>query len=183
MPVSTPRIRLAFFDRLQERGITHSEHYGFGDQMLDSKTVSRFWKFVDKSGECWLWIGHKNYGYGMFCLKSRTRKRAHRVAWEITNGDIPDGLLVCHRCDNHACVNPGHLFLGTDADNAVDKVLKGRQARQCGEHHPGAKLTWEKVSLIRSLTHRTRNSLANEFGVSAMTISHIRSNKRWQVFS
>lgn len=92
----------------------------------------RFWSKVDRTGTgCWLWLASlTGAGYGQFWLNGR-REGAHRVAWELTYGPIPDGLLVCHDCpdgDNPRCVNPAHLFLGTTKDNADDMVAKGRGA-------------------------------------------------------
>lgn len=100
----------------------------------------RFWSKVDKSGpihsvlgtRCWLWASNIHWnGYGLIALSRAGRRkqlwaRAHRVAWELTSGPIPDGQNVCHRCDVTACVNPSHLFLGTHQDNITDSVRKGR---------------------------------------------------------
>lgn len=84
-----------------------------------------FWACADCAGAgCWEWSGLRSArGYGRFGHDSR---RAHRIAWELTFGPVPDGLLVCHTCDNPPCIRPEHLFLGTDADNARDMVAKGR---------------------------------------------------------
>lgn len=88
--------------------------------------VDRFWARVDKSGECWVWTGAAlPAGYGRWKGAHRL-VYAHRFSWELANGPIPDGMLVCHRCDNPPCVRPDHLFLGTPTDNIRDMNAKGR---------------------------------------------------------
>lgn len=92
--------------------------------------VDRFAAFVNKTDDCWLWTGARtNAGYGVFQLRLRVQVRAHRYSYETSVGPIPNGMLVCHRCDNRLCVRPEHLFLGTHDDNMADMVGKGRQAR------------------------------------------------------
>jgi len=87
----------------------------------------RFWRFVNKTDECWLWQGAKvgQGGYGNFGVDKK-HHLAHRVSYELANGPIPDGMWVLHRCDNPPCVNPDHLFLGTRSDNMKDAHQKGR---------------------------------------------------------
>lgn len=99
--------------------------------------TERFWSRVKKPVEpeaCWEWTGHRDRdGYGELRVCGRP-KRAHRVSWELTHGDIPPGLLVCHACDNPSCVRPGHLWLGTKSDNARDSYAKGRQPKEMRPH-------------------------------------------------
>lgn len=116
--------------------------------------VERFWARVDKSGECWIWTGPRTRGYGVTSFRGRNA-RAHRLSWELHHGPIPDGLFVCHNCpggDNPSCVNPAHLWLGTNADNMRDayaKGLKNSKTRQthCRHGHP---FEGENVSTIRN---------------------------------
>jgi hypothetical protein len=112
--------------------------------------VRHFWERVDKTDGCWIWRGGGSEGYGMVVFQGRF-VLAHRLAWELTNGEIRNGLFALHRCDNPPCCNPAHLFLGTHDDNAKDKAAKGRCVSLCGEESPQAKLTARDVVEMRRL--------------------------------
>lgn len=148
-----------------------------------SDPVLRFWSYVDRTGDCWIWTGSRLRGrYGLFrVVPSEPMRRTHCVSWEWANGiAVPEGVGVLHKCDNPPCVNPAHLFLGTQLDNMRDCRAKGRMP--LGEQRHSAKLTAEKVKEIRSLVSsgRSMSSVARDFGVSAPTIRAIVRGERWR---
>lgn len=127
-------------------------------------------------------------GYGKIVVGSRSDgsrrlKFAHRVAWELANGPIPDGLIVCHACDNRLCCNPEHLFLGTHNDNMADMVAKGRQrnGRPAGVLNGRAKLSPSAAAQIREryAAGESRASLAEAFGVGRSAIREVVTGMRW----
>lgn len=127
---------------------------------------------------CWEWTAFRTeQGYGRIQL-DRKFKGAHRVSYREFCGPIPDGLHVLHRCDNPSCVNPDHLFLGTNDDNVADKVKKGRQRRHHGEANPHSRLTAADVLAIRASTER-RKDLAEKYGVTPTCIYDVRVGKSW----
>lgn len=133
--------------------------------------------------KCILFTGSKDTGgYGLKRYKNKLYK-AHRLTWILTNGEIPTGLFVCHKCDVRNCVNIEHLFLGTNSDNMKDMYSKGRGNNFRGERSPVAKLTQFKVNEIRTLidtTSMTLQSIANKYNVDRSLIGLIRSNKIWK---
>ncbi len=147
--------------------------------------VERFWFYVLKTDKCWLWERAKDWDlYGIFRKdrlpgqKRGTQVRAHRYSWELlSDRPIPKGLLVCHTCDNPSCVNPSHLFLGTNADNTSDRHSKGRDAK--GTKHGMNRLTEADVHLIREST-LGHSELGRMFGVSPQTIYKIRKGILWK---
>lgn len=131
---------------------------------------------ADAETGCWNWTGRLNKnGYGRIAY-GRGGYLMHRVSYEVFVGAIPDGLLVCHKCDNRACVNPAHLFLGTNADNLQDMTQKGRSSR--GERRYNAKLNQQAVSEIRASNERLTN-LAAKYGVSRSLIGKVKQGRAW----
>jgi hypothetical protein len=144
--------------------------------------VERFWSKVNKTESCWLWIGTiLSHGYGQISLghpstPGSKRWRAHRFSWELHNGPVPDGLVVCHRCDVPACVNPEHLFLATQKVNVHDAIHKGRR-----NSFGVQKLNEDDVSVIRQQASRgiLQKDIAKAFGVARNTVSQIVARKTW----
>ena len=139
--------------------------------------ADRFWEKVSvgPAEECWEWTGStSDTGYGNIStgLAKPRMRSAHRVAWELRNGPIRDGLWVLHRCDNRPCVNPAHLFLGTDTDNNRDMARKGRVDHQ---------LTPQQVREIRRLWpgSLTMAELGHEFGVSKSAVWSVIHGRTW----
>jgi len=148
----------------------------------------RFWSKVVVSSGCWCWVGGKtDRGYGSFKFEGGI-KRAHRVAWLFTNGPIPKGLCVLHRCDNPLCTNPAHLFLGTQADNMRDASKKRRMSGPGtrGEDHSRAKITEQDVRDIRSRYAAggvLQRELAAEYGLGRSGVSAIVTYRNWKHFT
>lgn len=155
---------------------------------------------VDESG-CWLWTASKyGNGYGMFYLGQKI-VGAHRASWQLFKGGIPSGLFVLHKCDNPACVNPSHLFLGTQKENISDMhkkkrsgwhndpqglakkmsaALRGKNGAK-GERNPAAKLTKAQVYKIKGLLAKgcSQQKIGEIFGVCQSTIGNIKTGKKW----
>jgi hypothetical protein len=153
----------------------------------------KFWARVDKNGpihpiygQCWLWIGSGEGRYGRMYRKGKS-PLSHVMSWEIHFGEVSKGLCVCHKCDNPLCVNPDHLFTGTQSDNLKDMTAKGRRAcgsaiANFGEKNGNCKLTQESVNRIKGrlkLKH-TLKAIAADEGVHFSLISLIKNNKIWK---
>lgn len=130
---------------------------------------------------CWIWTGRGSHqGYGRVHVDGRDMK-AHRVSYLLGCGEIPSGLVICHKCDVRLCVNPDHLFLGTHGDNVADTVAKNRQP--CGESHGLSKLTSKQVEEIRRIYLAggiSQLKLAEDYSVSRSRISFIVTGKHWK---
>ncbi|MGE4197670.1 MAG: HNH endonuclease signature motif containing protein [Phycisphaerales bacterium] len=166
---------------------------------LNEQEIIRFWEKVDKSDDasCWNWTAskrHKGYGAFVHTMDGKyVQGRAHRFSYMLHIGEIPSGMFVLHKCDNPACVNPSHLFLGTNHDNVRDMVSKGRHVpggTHCksngkwkkGINHHNAKLTPQAVREIR-LLHGNGMScpkLGVKFGVTTKTIWTVVKGERWK---
>lgn len=154
-------------------------------------TEKRYWAKVDTSGgpdACWPWTGTKPKGYGRFWdgtyMPSGRGRYVHvtRWAWAEYIGPIPDGMFICHTCDNPSCCNQRHHFLGTPADNVADRDRKGRTASPAGVQNAASKLTPEQVAKIRERYAAgaiSQSALAAEFGVCQTNVSHIIRGATW----
>lgn len=152
---------------------------GLQGQQVPARSVARFHTKYQKTAGCWLWQAGKYVkGYGMFNVGRNDGRQhteyAHRIAYVLAKGDIPQGLVVMHSCDTPACVNPAHLSLGTQGDNIRDGVSRGRYSVP---RLPRRKLTDAQVHEIRQSSERGCR-LAPRFGVSTALVSMIRRGSR-----
>jgi hypothetical protein len=159
-------------------------------RFIKQSVKERFWSKVDKRGtdECWPWLaGKEGWGYGMFWFEGHTI-HASRIAWLLTNGTIPENTFVCHSCDFSGCVNPNHLFLGTQKDNMTDRENIGMRHAHLppinrGEKHPRAKLNNALVEMAReaykSGEYGAVGKLAKKYDVNYFTLWNAASNKTW----
>lgn len=151
-----------------------------GNKLTDPEDV-RFWRLVEKTDTCWLWVGGRySTGYGRFAPTQYKQGRAHRWAWEQVNGPIPSGFDLCHRCDVRHCVNPAHLFVGTRGENMRDAAFKLRTQRR--EQHRKAKLTQAQADEIRARRARTGEEhtvIARDYGVTRSTVQRICARAKW----
>lgn len=145
--------------------------------------LESFWQKVGKAGAngCWVWLGSKTkHGYGQFGGR-KLGGRTHRLSWGIFNGPIPPGLSVLHRCDVRNCVNPDHLFLGTQSDNMKDAAAKGRLRFGVNAH--SARLSEADVIAARaakSSLNITVKELARIFKVGATTMHAVINRTSWK---
>ena len=152
------------------------------------RTINFLKRIVVDENQCWIFQGatrKKGLPYGWITYK-KTQMNAHRASWIETNGQIPDGLNVCHKCDVPQCINPEHLFLGTQKENVLDMWNKGRHPRinLGGEKNRASKITLEQVREIRFMLSQKikQRVIAEKFNISQVAVSDIKRKKRWQLF-
>ena len=160
-----------------------------GVESKHEKEIRIFWEKANREEEyeCWEWLGCVgDNGYGQGGTKDN-RYLAHRFAWQFHYGEIPKGMLVCHHCDNPSCVNPIHLFLGTQKDNIRDMDKKGRRKLHWknpkirGEKNPNSKLTEKSVlEIIKLRKTMTLERLSKKYKVCPNTILNICNGKTWK---
>lgn len=153
---------------------------------IQGNYVERFWGHAQPKGanECWPWHGARNVGGYGAANRHAINVPAHRMSYEINIGPIADGMKICHTCDNPPCVNPEHLFTGTQQDNLRDMERKGRRSGGAlrGEHNPASKLTEESVRDIRAALSSgvIQRDLADKYGVTQAVISQIKRRASWK---
>lgn len=182
------------------RALTGRGKYCSKPCYFDSKKLYEIdaWKHVDQSGgvsACWEWQGTMTaYGYGQFKCQSGLW-RAHRLTFTLTNGSIPGGMIVRHKCDNRRCCNPDHLELGNHNDNMKDATIRNRMASgdrsharahpermPRGEGHPNAKITSDNVTEIRRMCSERIpvDRIANKFGIGRTSVRNIANRRTWR---
>jgi|SRR5262252_8722530 len=159
----------------------YNEGVPIGRHRVYKSWQEHYWALVDKTGDCWLWQGFRDkLGYGNFHDTRMPGKHAkvHRLSYELAFGPLLPSLFVCHHCDNPPCVNPAHLFAGTNADNVSDAVQKGRLKPP----PPCIKLTIEQIREIRELCARKlpQKAIAAQFGLHQSQVSKIWRRTNWK---
>lgn len=149
----------------------------------------RFWEKVNKTPDCWTWTAALDRrGYGKIYLGNPKEVLAHRFSWELHNGQIPKGMVVCHKCDNPSCVNPAHLFVGTMKDNTQDMLAKGRHSHgkahgdlcRAAENRPHKLTPDEVLGIKRELKKgEKQRAIARMFGVCQRTVGLIHRGITW----
>lgn len=151
--------------------------------LYTERQLIRFTKYVEVTKGCWLWRGSRNaQGYGRFQVSTRKPIQAHRFAFQVWHGDIPQDADVCHACDNPSCVNPAHLWAGTRAQNMQDSISKGRFKRALGTKHGLSRFNEADIRLMRGLHARgfSYQHLADLFDCSKASVADIVKKRWWR---
>lgn len=189
-------LRICLFCKSEFTATNHQVKNGFGIFCSKKCTINsgmkskrpieeRFWEKVDKKSNesCWNFIGANNQGYGQLYVSKGKKIRANRLSYEIHFGKISDNLVVCHRCDNPSCVNPKHLFAGSQKDNITDMHSKNRGNTPKGSNHANAKVTEDQVIEIRKLYSEKSMRIADIsrlYNASQSSIDDIVHYKTWK---
>ena len=169
------RFRLASWERRRFCGVECSGKSAPRTVATDPSV--RFQRFLDKKDSgCWEWTGATFNGYGKFQVATKKSVSAHRYAYELANGPIPEGLFICHKCDNPPCCNPDHLFAGTPQENMDDMVSKDRSTHGRSWHR---KLNPDDVRAIRKDARLSRE-IAADYNIAQPTVSLIKSRQIWK---
>lgn len=153
--------------------------------MRATESLQQFENLFTKTDSCWIWHGQRHQlGYGIVRHQSGRREAAHRIAFRFYRGEIPRGLLVCHKCDTPSCVNPEHLFLGSQKDNLLDMIKKGRKKiwHPVGEKNPKSIFSEQQIRIMRSL-YDSGQKVANirrRFGGAYQSVWLAVKRKTWK---
>lgn len=154
----------------------HSAYHNRHGRTVAERLANRS---VRDANGCLIWQGAKlPFGHGTLQYNN-IKTKAHRVAWELANGPIPAGKIICHRCDVPSCINVDHLFLGTQADNIADMMRKGRGVAPNGEKNGKARLTAAQVDAIVA-DPRRQIDIAKDYGIKQPQVSRIKRGQTWQ---
>jgi len=170
---------------IKRLGYIKGEPYPFVHGHKRKSIEERFWEKVEVGSLdiCWPWKASRNkWGYGRIGYKGKL-VTAPRLSYQLVFGDVPEGLCVCHSCDNPACVNPSHLYLGTFRDNNLDKMSKGRWRgnHTRGENRPQSKITEDKVKEIRNLAKQgmSNRKIAPLYNISHSAVDSVINGRTW----
>lgn len=158
----------------------------YGELRKGIRTRAKEIAWEENENGCWVCTSHvpNTYGYPQCRINYKFKMISH-IMYEKFKGEITTGMLICHTCDNPTCINPEHLFLGTNLDNMADMVKKGRQSHigspgLNGEKHPRAKLTEVQVTEILSIKGMRNKEIAHKFNISQERVSSIRTGQSWK---
>jgi len=151
-------------------------------------TPEHFWSMVAISDpdSCWEWQGCRSKkGYGNLHYTELGEDKSHRVAYRLTNGNIPVGMCILHKCDNRACCNPNHLYVGDNDQNVKDRMARGRAFSQIGVNNPNVKLTEWDVAMIKRLRASGMSALevSDQYSITRTSVYNICGGRSWKSLS